>query len=70
MLHLQHNKVMLHSPSLKNSFNKTLKVIESCTTKEQLNGALNMINNFKQFYKAKMPFRKTFEYIYINKKKL
>ena len=28
------------------------------------------LNNFKQFYKAKMPFRKTFEYIYINKKKL
>tara|TARA_B100001029_G_C15016509_1_gene427695 strand:+ start:356 stop:1093 length:738 start_codon:yes stop_codon:yes gene_type:complete len=25
------------------------------------------LNNFKQFYKAKMPFRKTFEYIYINK---
>ena len=52
MLHiLQHNKVMLHSPSLKNSFNKTLKVIESCTTKEQLEGALNMINNFKYFFK-------------------
>ena len=28
------------------------------------------LNNFKQFYKAKMPFRKTFEYIYINKKKI
>ena len=51
MLHLQHNKVMLHNPSLKNSFNKTLKVIESCTTKEQLEGALNMINNFKYFFK-------------------
>ena len=24
-------------------------------------------NNFQKFYKAKMPFRKTFEYIYINK---
>ena len=24
-------------------------------------------NNFEQIYKAKMPFRKTFEYIYINK---
>ena len=25
-------------------------------------------NNFKQIFKIKMPFRKTFEYIYINKK--
>ena len=25
-------------------------------------------NNFKQIYKIKMPFRKTFEYIYLNKK--
>ena len=24
-------------------------------------------NNFKKIYKSKMPFRKTFEYIYINK---
>jgi hypothetical protein len=23
-------------------------------------------NNFKKIYKSKMPFRKTFEYIYIN----
>ena len=27
-------------------------------------------NNFKQLFKAKMPFRKTFEYIYINKEKM
>ena len=27
-------------------------------------------NNFKMFFKAKMPFRKTFEYIYINGKSL
>ena len=25
-------------------------------------------NNFKKIYKAKMPFRKTFEYIFLNKK--
>ena len=24
-------------------------------------------NNFKQIYKSKMPFRKTFEYIYVRK---
>jgi len=27
-------------------------------------------NNFDRIYKAKMPFRKTFEYIYVNKKKI
>ena len=37
--------------SLENSFNKTLKVIESCHTKEQLKGAARMINNFKVLYK-------------------
>ena len=26
-------------------------------------------NNFKNVYKVKMPFRKVFEYIYINEKK-
>ena len=30
---------------------------------------LLLINNFTQLYKSKMPFRKTFEYIYINKLK-
>jgi hypothetical protein len=27
-------------------------------------------NNFNQIFKAKMPFRKTFEYVYINKGKI
>lgn len=40
----------LINPQLENSFNKTLKVIESCTTKEQLNGAARMISNFKNLY--------------------
>ena len=39
------------APQLENSFNKTLKVIESCNTKEQLKGAARMINNFKNLYK-------------------
>ena len=50
MLTLQHNKVMLHSPQLESSFKKTLKVIESCTTKKQLEGASRMINYFKTLY--------------------
>ena len=41
----------LTNPQLENSFNKTLKVIESCTTKEQLNGAARMISNFKNLYR-------------------
>ena len=37
--------------SLENSYNKTLLVIESCKTKEQLSGAYYMVNNFKKIYK-------------------
>ena len=29
-----------------------------------------VLNNFKKVFKAKMPFRKTFEYIYENRKKI
>jgi hypothetical protein len=50
MLTLQHNKVMPHNHQLESSFNKTLKVIESCTTKKQLKGASRMISNFKALY--------------------
>ena len=41
---------MPHNHQLESSFNKTLKVIESCTTKKQLEGASRMINNFKTLY--------------------
>ena len=61
MLHLQHNKVMRHIPSLKSSFEKTLKVIESCTTKEQLKGASKMIRNFEILY-GKIGFVKFLNY--------
>ena len=36
--------------SLKNSYNKTISVIESCTTENQLEGASRMIKNFKNLY--------------------
>ena len=42
---------MVNNPQLESSFNKTLKVIESCNTKEQLEGAARMIKNFKILYK-------------------
>ena len=49
------------APQLENSFNKTLKVIESCNTKEQLKGAARMINNFKNLYK-KVGYMKLLNY--------
>ena len=47
--------------SLENSYNKTLLVIESCTTKEQLKGAARMINNFKILYE-KVGYMKLLNY--------
>ena len=52
---------MHRSPQLENSFNKILKVIESCNTKEQLKGAARMINNFKNLYK-KVGYMKLLNY--------
>ena len=36
---------------LSKDYNKVLKVIRSCKTKEQLEGAYYMVNNFKNIYK-------------------
>ena len=52
---------MVNNPQLENSFHKTLKVIESCNTKEQLKGAARMINNFKNLYK-KVGYMKLLNY--------
>ena len=38
-------------PKLKDSYNKVIAVIESCKTKEQLENAHYMVNNFKKLYK-------------------
>ena len=40
----------MKNPSLKNSYNKVISVIESCKTKEQLEGAFKMVENFKKLY--------------------
>ena len=37
--------------SLRNSFNKTISVIESCKTENQLEGASRMVQNFKESYR-------------------
>ena len=38
-------------PPLEKSYNKTLLVIESCKTIIQLEGASNMVKNFKTLYR-------------------
>ena len=52
---------MSNNPHLENSFNKTLKVIESCKTKEQLEGASRMVENFKELYE-KVGYPKALSY--------
>ena len=41
----------INHPQLENSYNKTLSVIESCKTKNQLEGASRMVKNLKEMYK-------------------
>ena len=47
--------------SLTETYNKTLLVIESCKTKEHLEGASRMVENFKVLYK-KVGYPKTLSY--------
>ena len=63
MLILLHNKVLmpLTNPQLENSYYKTVSVIESCKTKEQLEGATKMVDNFKELY-GKVGFPKAYSY--------
>ena len=48
-------------PPLKNSYNKTLLIIESCTTIIQLEGAVRMVKNFKTIYR-KVGYPKVLSY--------
>ena len=48
-------------PPLGKTYNKTLLVIENCITKEQLEGASNMVKNFKTLYK-KVGYPKSLSY--------
>ena len=41
----------LTNPQLENSYHKVVSVIESCKTKEQLESASRMVENFKKLYK-------------------
>ena len=49
------------SPQLENSYYKTVLVIESCKTKEQLEGAFRMVKNFKELYR-KVGYPKVLSY--------
>ena len=40
-----------NNPQLENSYYKVVSVIESCKTKEQLEGAFRMVKNFKELYR-------------------
>ena len=51
----------MKNPSLKNSYNKVISVIESCKTKEQLEGASKMVENFKELY-GKVGYPKALSY--------
>ena len=51
----------MKNPSLKNSYKKTISVIESCKTKEQLEGAFKMVENFKELY-GKVGYPKALSY--------
>jgi len=61
MLIPQHNKVMLNNPQLENSYYKVVSTIESCKTKEQLEGATRMVENFKELY-GKVGYPKALSY--------
>jgi len=60
---LIHNKVLmpLTNPQLENSYYKIVSVIESCKTKEQLEGASKMVENFKELY-GKVGYPKALSY--------
>ena len=47
--------------SLENSYNKTISVIESCKTENQLEGASRMVKNFKNLY-GKVGYLKVLSY--------
>ena len=51
----------LTNPQLESSYHKVISVIESCNTKEHLEGAAKMINNFKTLYK-KVGYMKLLNY--------
>ena len=50
-----------NNPQLENSYYKVVSVIESCKTKEQLEGTFRMVKNFKELYR-KVGYPKVLSY--------
>ncbi len=50
-----------NNPSLENSYYKTILVIKSCKTEDQLDSAFEMVKNFKEMYKQ-VGFPKSLSY--------
>ena len=50
-----------NNPQLENSYYKVVSVIESCKTKEQLEGASKMVENFRELYE-KVGYPKALSY--------
>ena len=48
-------------PSLESSYYKTVLVIQSCNTKDQLSSAFEMVKNFKELYR-KVGYPKVLSY--------
>ena len=61
MLNNHNNKVMLIPTPIDQSYNKVIAVIESCKTKEQLESASRMVENFKELY-GKVGYPKALSY--------
>ena len=52
---------MFNNPQLENSYYRVISAIESCKTKEQLEGASKMVENFKELY-GKVGYPKALSY--------
>ena len=52
---------MLIQTTIDQSYNKVITTIESCKTKEQLEGASRMVENFKELY-GKVGYPKALSY--------
>ena len=48
-------------PPIKKTYNKTLLIIKSCKTENQLEGASRMVKNFKEIYR-KVGYPKALSY--------
>ena len=57
---------MLNPTQIDQSYHKVITTIESCNTKEQLEGASRMVENFKKLYKQ-IGYPKVFLYNLDNK---